>query len=233
MLLRIFALGLAVLFLMTGCTHNSPGVPPSGEADLADDPRVYEGEPIHLIFPFENGEYYITQGGSTRDSNYHYWHNFFRNQGMHVSVRYAVDIHKVGEGGLNQKVTNPGSLEDYAMYGEPLYSPTGGVIHYLQDGHPDMPVGVYDMENPRGNHVVLRADDIYLAMLHLMPGSIQVSIGDEVEEGQYLGLIGNSGSTSVPHLHIQAARGNTWFGEAVPMLFDGQFLVRGDRVVRE
>jgi murein DD-endopeptidase MepM/ murein hydrolase activator NlpD len=41
-------------------------------------------------------------------------------------------------------------------------------------------------------------------MGHLREGSIQVRVGDHVTEGQQMALVGNSGSTTEPHIHIQA-----------------------------
>ena len=37
----------------------------------------------------------------------------------------------------------------------------------------------------------------------MIPGSIKVKIGDKVQEGQELGLLGNSGNSGAPHLHFQ------------------------------
>ncbi len=96
-----------------------------------------------------------------------------------------------------------------------------------------MPAGVRDTVNPRGNHIVLDVDGVRIAMLHLMKDSILVEIGQEVKVGELIGKIGNSGHTTVPHLHIQAAYGDTWFGSSVPMLFNEKFLIKGDVIKKE
>ena len=77
---------------------------------------------------------------------------------------------------------------------------------------------------------MMESDGVRITMLHLKQGSILVEGGQEVQRDQPIARIGNSGHTTVPHLHIQAARGDTWFGEPVPMLFDGTFLIRGDEI---
>ena len=52
-----------------------------------------------------------------------------------------------------------------------------------------------------------------------------------------IGQVGNSGNTSEPHLHIDAAIGKyqdepdmSENAKAVPILFNGKFLIRNDRV---
>lgn len=58
-----------------------------------------------------------------------------------------------------------------------------------------------------GNGVRLdHGDGWFTQYSHLMEGSVQVSIGDRVETGQVLGLIGLSGNTEFPHLHFSVDR---------------------------
>jgi len=50
-----------------------------------------------------------------------------------------------------------------------------------------------------------------------------------VRAGQKIALVGNSGLTEFPHLHIQAMKAGDfpiWEGAGVPILFDGAFLVK-------
>lgn len=74
-----------------------------------------------------------------------------------------------------------------------------------------------------------------MVLAHMMEGSIAVTEGQTVDEGQPLGRLGNSGNTSEPHLHIHAWRtgsGSMLEGEGVPIRFDGRFLVRNSLVFR-
>ncbi|MNV58349.1 Peptidase family M23 [compost metagenome] len=59
-----------------------------------------------------------------------------------------------------------------------------------------------------GNHVYLRIDatGTYLLLNHLKKDSVTVTVGDHVNAGEVLGHVGNSGSTSEPHLHIHHQR---------------------------
>jgi hypothetical protein len=63
-------------------------------------------------------------------------------------------------------------------------------------------------------------------LAHLQRRSVRVAAGDPVTAGTPLGLVGNSGNTSEPHLHVHA---ETDAGEGVPMTFEGRFLIRNDR----
>ena len=44
---------------------------------------------------------------------------------------------------------------------------------------------------------------MYAALCHLQTGSIQVTAGQEVKKGDYIGRVGHSGNSFFPHLHFQ------------------------------
>lgn len=55
-----------------------------------------------------------------------------------------------------------------------------------------------------GNHVILQhADGTLTKYWHLMKDSVDVDVGDTVDCGQHLALIGSSGVSSMPHLHFE------------------------------
>jgi murein DD-endopeptidase MepM/ murein hydrolase activator NlpD len=92
--------------------------------------------------------------------------------------------------------------------------------------------------NPAGNHVVLdHGNGEFSLLAHLQKGSLRVKAGDTVKAGQPLGLCGNSGNTSEPHLHIHLQTGPEFPGatEGLPMAFtdflaDGKPVARGELV---
>ena len=51
------------------------------------------------------------------------------------------------------------------------------------------------------------APGVYAFYAHLQPGSIRVQVGETVTTGQVLGLLGNTGNSTAPHLHFQLADG--------------------------
>ena len=56
-------------------------------------------------------------------------------------------------------------------------------------------------------------------LAHLQKGSIRVTIGARLSIGQPVALVGNSGNTTEPHLHIHAVDPDS--GEAIPLTIDG------------
>ncbi|WP_353894184.1 M23 family metallopeptidase [Proteinivorax hydrogeniformans] len=219
------ALVLALsIFINFGCASNEQGF----DEDFS---RYYVGDPLYVQFPFKaGGTYYISQGGHHQSQNYHYWNERYRDLGIYSSMRYAVDIHMIGEAGIDRDVSNPSTLEDFTMFGVTIYSPVDGVVAYVEDGNQDMPPGQRDDENHMGNYLVIEAKGVMVTMLHLKEGSIQVNEGQQIKQGQPIAKVGKSGMSTVPHLHIQATKEDVWYKEPVPMLFDGEFLIRGDKI---
>lgn len=74
-----------------------------------------------------------------------------------------------------------------------------------------------------GNHVAVRAEDGTVALVaHLQQGSLRVRHGDRVRAGDVVGLCGNSGNSSEPHVHAQLMdRVSLWVAHGVPMRFTG------------
>lgn len=55
-----------------------------------------------------------------------------------------------------------------------------------------------------GNHVVLRIGErAYALFAHLCADSVAVAEGQEIAAGALIGLCGNSGNSTMPHLHFQ------------------------------
>jgi len=78
------------------------------------------------------------------------------------------------------------------------------------------------LETIGGNHVVLDLGHRRFAFYaHLQPGSLKVKVGDRVKRGQVLGLVGNSGNSTEPHLHFHLADSISPLGsEGVPYALD-------------
>jgi len=74
------------------------------------------------------------------------------------------------------------------------------------------------LETVGGNHVILDIGGGHFAFYaHLQPGKIRVKMGDRVKRGQVIGLVGNSGNSTEPHLHFHISDGNSPLGtEGLP-----------------
>lgn len=182
--------------------------------------RFYWERPVRLSWPLRDGWYAVAQGGNNLILNYH---------NTHPAQQYALDIVALNWAGSRANGIYPSALEQYAIYGETVYSPCDGSVLAVVDGLADQIPPDADREHPAGNHVIIACQGIEVALAHLQRGSVQVETGDSVTTGQPIGRVGNSGNTSEPHLHIHAVRagsGDAMTGEGVPLLFDGRFPVR-------
>jgi murein DD-endopeptidase MepM/ murein hydrolase activator NlpD len=72
------------------------------------------------------------------------------------------------------------------------------VIEGVRDNTP----GSMNPYSAVGNCVVIEhREDEFSVLAHFKQGSIKVKAGDAVKRGQVLGLCGNSGNSSEPHIH--------------------------------
>lgn len=173
------------------------------------------GQSRDLVFPLQDGRFVVGQGGGIALLNKH---------ASHAAQRYAVDITAIGPSGFRASGILPGDLHRYEIFGTPVVSPCNGMVESVVDGLPDLPPPQADRENPAGNHVVLLCDSLQVELAHLQQGSVGVEAQERISIGDPIGLIGNSGNTTEPHLHIHAVDPATNAG--VPITFGGRFPVR-------
>jgi hypothetical protein len=102
------------------------------------------------------------------------------------------------------------NLYDYGIFGKDVKCPISGTVIGMENEEPDIKPNSEEFSSLHGNYIFIKIDstDTYLVLAHFMKDSIVVSVGDHVTEGDVLGKVGNSGTTSEPHLHIQHQREN-------------------------
>ncbi len=176
-------------------------------------PSSHDSMPSQVAFRLPlDGPVTVAWGGPTPAVNYH---------AVIPDQRWAYDLLVTMEG---RSFRDDGSrLEHYYVYGRPVRAPANGIVHTVHDGEPERPIGHWQFVRTAGNHVVIEvAPSEYLFIAHLQPGSITVASRDRVEAGQVLGLVGNTGNSSEPHVHLHLQDTPTpYLGEGIPILFRG------------
>ena len=199
----------------------------------AEPPTRRSDVPLGLPF---RGEWSVAWGGDTYGVNRH-----ARNRDQ----RRAADLDRLGAEGKTHRGDGATNI-DYYAYGEEILAVADGTVVTAVDGVPE---NVPGSENPYiapGNFVVVRhRDDLFSVYGHLQPGSIRVKAGGSVMRGTTLGLCGNSGNSSEPHLHFQLQDGplieKSWgvtpFFANVSLVRDGKTtspseytFLKGDRI---
>jgi len=144
-----------------------------------------------------------------------------------IPQRFATDWIKIGPDGTLFHGDSTKNANWYG-YGTPVVAVADGIVTEVKDSiienvpmSPTMAVPI-TLETVGGNHVILDiGGGVYAFYAHVQPGSLKVKLGDKVKRGQVLGLLGNSGNSTAPHLHFQLTDGNSPLGaEGVPFVFE-------------
>lgn len=145
-----------------------------------------------LILPFKD-KWTVIWGGDTKDLNYHVESEAQKN---------AFDIVVTNDKG-SSFMTDGKKNEDYYAFGKELIAPCDGEIVLVVDGVKDNVPGTLNPIYVPGNTVIIKtANNEFLFFAHFKQHSIVVKQGQKVKQGQLLGLCGNSGNSSEPHLHF-------------------------------
>ena len=145
-----------------------------------------------LILPFK-GEWTVVWGGDTKEFNYHVESEAQKN---------AFDILIIDSTGKSYR-TNGQVNDDYYAFGQALYAPCEGEVVLVVDGIKDNKPGNLNPIYLPGNSVIIKTPNTeYLIFAHFKQHSIKVAEGQKIKKGQLLGLCGNSGNSSEPHLHF-------------------------------
>ncbi len=143
-----------------------------------------------LRLPFED-QWFVFWGGREVAQNYH---------AATTDQRFAYDILM-----MKNKVSHRGDgkrNEDYYCFAQPVLAPGDGRVHATANDIPDNIPGEMNPRQALGNHVIIEHGNGEFSFLaHFKQGSVQVEPGDLVKAGQRLGLCGNSGNSSEPHIH--------------------------------
>lgn len=128
----------------------------------------------------------------------------YKTHAVWPSECYAYDILK------EPYNINSNDLNDYGIYLSDVYCPISGTVIDLKDNEEDILPNTEDFKSSLGNYIIIKVESTgtYLILAHLEKDSLKVSVGDYVTEGEVIAKVGNSGTTSEPHLHIQHQENN-------------------------
>ena len=161
-----------------------------------------------------------------------------------VPEEFALDIAKVGEGGLTYRI-NGSKRTNYYAYGADVLAAAEGTVVAIQDGLPESDDGLRRSDESSeaylqrvlgaqqellskgalaaaGNYVVIRhTPKEFSFYAHLIPGSIKIAKGAKVQRGQVLAQLGHSGNSTEPHLHFHVVDGeDPLFSAGLPVHFE-------------
>lgn len=115
-------------------------------------------------------------------------------------------------------------LEEFAVdfgmaEGTPIHAARGGIVARTEDSHS---IGCWeDGCGKYANFIVILHDDGTTGeYYHLQKEGVLVEVGERVKAGQKIGLSGNTGHTTVPHLHFAVYRAAAWgTTQSIPVRF--------------
>ncbi len=202
--------------------------------DLAIEtlPLAVNRKPVVVLTPPLRGDNWLAANGPSNTSGHR--RALIPVDGRSwISQRFAIDWVQLYPDGVTfhgDKADN----KNYRAYGQEALAVADGVVTETKDGIPQNVPGVNSravpitLETIGGNHVILDlGNGIFAFYAHLQPGSLRVKVGDRVKTGQALGLVGNSGNSTEPHLHFDLCdRSSMLACEGLPYAFP-QFEVQG------
>jgi len=155
------------------------------------DIPVPEKNETKLSLPFK-GKWLVFWGGDTKELNQHH---------DTPNQRFAFDFLGVDEKGETRKGKDT-TNEDYFAFGRQVLAPADGTVTDVINGVRDNVPGSMNPYSALGNAAFIQHSENEVSVLaHLKLDSIKVKVGDKVKKGQVIGLCGNSGNSSEPHLH--------------------------------
>jgi murein DD-endopeptidase MepM/ murein hydrolase activator NlpD len=151
-----------------------------------------------LLFPvtcFSQDQYSIRDlkdGKFKEDSSYIYTLPFENKKKVFLIQAYESKMSHNGERALDFKVKK----------GTKVCAARGGVVIAVREDSDKG--GLKDENLSDGNYISIKHIDGSVAQYwHLQKDGATVNVGDTVQKGQWIGLSGNTGYSSFPHLHFE------------------------------
>lgn len=194
------------------------------------------GRYVDLAPPLQPSEgFCVLSGGGSLLLNLHYLlagseADRFEMHALDITRKNWLGFRTLPSYSINPKPIDPAH---YAIFSQPVFSPCAGEVSSLENGQPDVLAGDQYRVRSGANHVAIKCHNAIVVLAHLKQGSVLVKRGQSVNVGDQIGLVGNSGNTEEPHLHIHAQslpdpKRPEAYSNPIPLRFDGRFLARGN-----
>jgi murein DD-endopeptidase MepM/ murein hydrolase activator NlpD len=176
------------------------------------DPRAGYKTQTPLRLPVR-GTWWVYWGGRLERENYHLV-SLDQRHGCDFAVWRGTGTYE-GDGIRN---------DSYHAWEQPVVAPADGTVVAAVDGVRDNRPRIEstNLQAPAGNHVLIDLGlEEFVLLAHLRQDSVRVKPGQAVKKGDLLGLCGNSGNSSEPHVHMHLQDRKEIFQRAVglPMQF--------------
>ena len=184
------------------------------ETPLSQTPTISLGPPL-------KGDRWLAVNVLSNDTGHRRAITVGEEGALIINQRFAIDWVQVDPSFQSTFSGNSRENNSYFCYGAEAIAVADGVVMQLGDGVEENIPGVIPPYTNQvalaGNYVILDIGDGHYAFYaHLQPGSIKVSIGQRVSKGETLGLVGNSGNSSEPHLHFHLNTQSRFQSEDAP-----------------
>ena len=188
----------------------APGDQPS-VSTITGVPVQVSSETAVVVAPPLRGDGWLVGSGCCDAITSHRGATLSIDGTVHAPERFAIDFVQVDAQG-RYYTGDVAQNASFPFFGAEIHSVAPGTVVAAVDGLPEnVPGNLPDdatVQTAGGNHVVV---DIgagrYAFYAHLQPGSLRVTVGQLVETGTVLGLLGNSGNSDAPHLHFHVMDG--------------------------
>jgi Peptidase family M23 len=153
------------------------------------------------------------------------------NGQTYLAQRYAIDYEQADP--QNRIFTgDPHNPASYSIFGKEVLAVADGTVVGTRNDLQEQTPGTYpadvSIDEADGNYVVLDiGNGFYVNYAHMQPGSVRPKLGDKVNRGDVIGLVGNTGNSVAPHLHLHVMDGpSPLASQGLPYLYD-RFTITG------
>ena len=190
----------------------------------------YQEEPIELSFPIKNGVYYVIQGGNSFILNNRYIDERSIIFGAGFAMKNALEFVEIPSFGLAEQfhsriITYSKDSKDDDS-GRMVHSPCDGVVTEILNRGREYEYPAWQYAGRGLSYIVIRHQGCNVLLAPLIGGSVIVKEGDLVRRGQPIAKVGS-------YLHIHATKGSVFYGDGIPILINGKFMVRNHLIKSE